>query len=85
MYVRWTYLSHGGCQIPLSLPASWSVPLLQQMLPGQLIHVPLVFHPFATEVQSLIILPLLTDVLQSQTCLLLQVSLDFLLLHSSPL
>ena len=33
---------------------------------------------------KLLAFALLNSVLQSQTCLLLQVSLDFLLLHSSP-
>ena len=35
--------------------------------------------------QNFLSLPLLHSVLQSQTCLLLQVSFDFVLLHSSPL
>ena len=35
--------------------------------------------------QTLLVFALLLTVLQGQTCLLLQVSLDFLLLHSSPL
>ena len=34
--------------------------------------------------ETLLALALLHFVLQGQTCLLLQVSLDFLLLHSSP-
>ena len=35
--------------------------------------------------KTVLVFGLLLSVLQSQTCLLLQVSLDFLLLHSSPL
>jgi len=34
--------------------------------------------------KTLLALPLLHFVLQGQTCLLLQVSLDFLILHSIP-
>ena len=85
-YFRWLYIASPSLSAKniiylISILTIWWFPCVESSLVGR----GCLLWPVLSLHKTLLDLVLLSFVLQGQTCLLFQVSLDFLLLHSNPL